>query len=163
MPKTPFDVVHEIMVGAVIATNKYKAGNLVDYATDTKDQKKAVQTSDLPEIVTYLANIRGNLTANSSNSHVTGVWNWIISTGSFNSNSMNLLLFDLMRLHLNWEQVLRPVQWRDKIFVTGTNIVNIQLGESDSANNRNISGWVAVAAFEVQMSIFQADLLLGAE
>lgn len=168
MAGTPIDLIQNKYRELLTASNRYKVGNIISYITlDGKQQptieKGSVQSADIPEIIAYVSAVSGNLQANSSNSHLKLVWTFAISSGSYEMSLINSLLFDLLRIHLDWPATFRLLTWRDKQFVTSMNLLAVTNGLSDTQQNRNISGFVSIASFEVLLSINQADLLLGEE
>lgn len=158
---TPFDVVYQRLAQDLKDSADFKAGNVISFLKDSDPSKPSVQTSDLPEVVLYLANCGGNFTENSSSVKLTPVYKYMISIGSYNSELAHKLLFNALRLNADWPTVLGPLVWKGRKFVQNARIVSVEHGQSNSKLNRNISGWVSIVAIEFEFYINKEDFLQG--
>lgn len=159
---TPFDLIYAAIIVELKADSDFKENTVIAFDDVVRNKLKAgVQTADLPEVVVYLSNVTGNLTANSSSTKISTNWRYMVSTGQYNSRIIHRLVFNVVRMHKRWHEVFGALEWRGKTFVKDARLVSGQTGLSNSEQNRNISGFAAVLDFEVDLVLNSVDLTQG--
>lgn len=163
---TPFDLVYREIVDSLYndptLAVQLRERTLVQFDDQrTNPQKKRVQSADLPEVVVYMRSVRGNLHATSSTLRLTTVWPVIISTGVYDTQLSNAIVFSVLRIAVDWKSTLAPLVWRSKDFVKDVRLVTSDSGESNPQYNRNITGWVTLLELEIDLSFLTTDFLLG--
>lgn len=162
MADTPFDLIYAELVEQIRLHADIqpvlKEKNLIEYDQDSSPEKASVQTADLPEIVVYLAHVRGNLHQSSDTVKLTTVWAFMSSVGSYDSSKLNTLNFGLLRVLVDWKELLGGLVWQTRPFVKDVRLVNADVGLSNPKANRNIVGWSSIMMAEIDVSLLLADL-----
>lgn len=159
---TPFDLVYQQLLQDVqnnsLVQSYVKEKNLIRFTGNNPQEKLAVQTADLPEVVLWMQSVRGNLHASSSHVMLTTGWTFINSIGSYDSALNNALILGILAATMKWQSTLALLQWNNRIFVRDVRLQNSESGLSNVKANRNISGWASIMNFEVDMSLLITDL-----
>lgn len=162
MADNPFDLVYNKLVTEIRAhadvSALLKTRNLIEYDKDSSPEKQSVQSADLPEIVVYLAHIRGNLHQSSDTAKLTTVWAFMTSVGSYDSAKISLFTFALVKILVDWKALLGTLEWESRAFVKDVRLANTDLGLSNSSANRNIVGWSSLMMAEIDISLLLGDL-----
>ena len=158
---TPFDLIYERLIADYrlqqAAIDSVKSKNLIEYTQESSPEKRSVQTADLPEVVIYLSNVRGNLHASSSTAHFTTTWQYMLSTGSFDSRKINTLGFAAIK-SLSNKAAMMALQWNSRTFVKDIRLLGADVGLSNPDANRNIKGWASLLSAEIDLSLLITDL-----
>lgn len=163
MNDTPFDLLYRQLIVDVKATPEWasvlKERNLITFDSQTNPEKRQVQTADLPELVIYMSGLRGNLHASSSTCLLTTTWQYMISSGVFDSSKINALVFGTIRALSNKAELFK-LTWTNRAFVRDVRLFNADQGLSNPAANRNIQGFSCLLSAEIDVSLLISDLAL---
>lgn len=141
--------------------SRVKAGNRIrfDELENRAPLKEKISVADLPELVLTVRSMTANLNNTTSTSSCTRQYAWMLSAGDYRySQIMSPIEWALFAAMSNWRDVVTALLWRDKSFVKRVQLLGGSSGLSDPAQNRNIIGWSAVWAVEVEMHFAQTDL-----
>lgn len=158
---TPFDITYEALLAHVLTRPDVaavlKERNLIKYnARDTRE-KHSVQTADLPEIAIFMSAVRGNVHASSSHAAITTVWEYLFSTGTFDTGMINMLVFQTICSFVDKDSLF-ALTWKDRVFIKDVRLSSGDQGKSNPAANRNINGWACVLTAEIDMTFLRTDL-----
>lgn len=153
----PFTLTYKAMLQAckedVDIRRLVSEGNLIDFTQTTDPQKPNIASADVPELVLYMSGMSGNLHSSSSDSSLTTVWRYVLSSGTFDTQVMGALSFAVIRTMSRWQSVLKPLRWSGAEFIKDVKFPAGNSGASNRAANRNITGWATVIDFEIYMRL----------
>lgn len=128
-------------------------GNLIDFTQTTDPQKSHVATADVPELVLYMSGMTGNLHSSSSDSSLTTVWRFVLSSGTFDTRIMSALSFAVLQVMAEWQTTLKKLRWSNAEFIKDVRFPAGNSGHSNRSANRNITGWATILDFEISMRL----------
>ena len=135
-----------------------RTGNLIVFNELTAKPKSGISTADVPELVMYPSNIKGNLHASSSHCFLTVTWRFMISTGSYRTNIVNDCTFAVLQTLVNWHTTIKLATWNEVQFIKDVRLSNADLGVSNPDANRNIKGWATVLDAETDFALDLAQV-----
>lgn len=159
---TPFELLYTQMVADLRAMPEIaelvKARNLIAFENRNSPEKAQIQSADVPELVLYMSNVRGNLHESSSTVRLVTTWSYIISSGTFDSSVIGQLMLGMLRGLVKWKETLHPLEWSTRRFVQDVRLVTSDVGLSNPKANRNITGWSTMAQAEIEISLLITDV-----
>lgn len=161
MALTPFDILYQKLIELVNDKNLVRAGNFIEYdGAKSRPEKPGILSADVPEIVLYMSNVRGNLHQSSSTVRLTTVWRFVQSSGTYDSLISNAVNWGLLQIAVDWKNNgLRDLVFKTRPFMQDIRLNTADSGQTEEARQRNIRGWVTIADFEIDCSFLTEDVV----
>ena len=162
----PFTMVYSELWAMLMANPRFirdvNQRNMIrfDLSGDRDPLKDPVQVADLPEVALRAATATANVQETSSSSKVVQTYEILISSGDYRYTEILAQIEWYIWVSLiGWKSRLSALKWHDKTFCKRLNVTSVRQGLSDPTANRNIVGWSAVWAAEVEMHFTTQDLI----
>ncbi len=159
----PLDAAYTALIQALLRApsvrQSFREGNRITYVKSETSEKATIQGGDLPEFVLFLSGFGGNLHSSSSSNKFTLSYTLNLSSGSFDSQLINNLIFGMWVALLNWKNSIHTAKYLDKSFIKDVRVNPSPVGLSDEERNRQIKGWAAVLGIELDVYLDTAELL----
>ena len=160
MTLTPFDITYRALIAGVTAKSLVRPGNFIKFDEVVhRPEKPGIASADVPELVLYMSGFSGNLHQSTSTARLTTTWTIVQSSGSYDSQLTNAVNWALIGLLADWQTVLHPLKYNDRVFVQDCRLAGSNSGQDANDKMRNIRGWVTVSSFEIDMSFLTADVV----
>lgn len=140
-----------------------KPGNRITFGslkeTDRAPCKESVTSADVPELQLIDEGGLYNPHANSNGMSYQQNFGLYISTGDFRYGVIaSLINWYIICNVQNWKTVLYSLKWNDENFVTGLQVIPVQIGESNPERNRNLSGWNCIWRIQIELRMRTGNL-----
>lgn len=160
--QSPINLAYDALIAALrdnsLIREIIREGNLIVFNEQEVKPKPGLATADVPELVVYPSNVKGNLHASSSHCFLTVTYRFMISTGTYNNSILGSCTFAVLQTLVNWHTTLKPTTWEGAQFIVDTRLSNADLGISDPNANRNIKGWATVLDAEIDFALDLAQV-----
>ena len=161
----PFSLVYDALWGLAMRHRdlaaRVKPGNRISFGDFVVPDplKPKIAPADLPELVLTVRNMSAVLHNTSSTSMCTRNYAWMISSGDYRYNQvLSGLEWALFVAMSGWRTTITGLRWKDKSFCKRVVLSGGPTGLSNAELNRDIHGWSAIWAIDVEMHFDQADL-----
>jgi len=171
--ENPFTLVYNALWNCLLAHPKFIAdvreGNRISFIHDANRDplKQAVQSADLPEVILDSQQVTAQMYYSSTGSKIIRNYAFLVSTGDFRIQKILYQVeWEIFCAMHGWTSILTALKWpiattlpdNRPSFVKRCDIVSANDGQFDNQRNRNINGWSAIWACEVEMHFAWQDL-----
>ena len=161
MNETPFEILHDKLlseIGNDAVLSGIRKRNVLRFDSAADPAKGQTIDADFPELMLYLTNVTGNLHASSSHSEFLLNWRFQITTNTYKSADVFLLLWATIRTLTRLQYNPSLIKWKNRPFLKDVQFSRADQGLSQPQNTQNITGWATIIDAQIKITVLTSDL-----